>query len=125
VKTATLTLFDLTALNPDQPTICGWCGNKPATTRVYAAQNLLGVHRAWLAVNWYRDAFHRARSGPCCDDCAWYVASSWWNPTYACPQHGSCCLWAHTFTDPHPGWNCKRCHREHQVVWLTPIGGVS
>jgi len=119
-----LTLFDLTDLNPDQPTICGWCGHRPATTRVYAQQNLYGVHAAFLAETWYRNAFHRAHSGPVCDHCAWYVASSWWNN--ACPHRGaSCRLWTHTLGDPRSKADCKRCHREYTAVWQTPIGAAA
>lgn len=125
MKRTTLTLFDLTDLNPDTPRTCGWCGNRAATTRVYAQQNLLGVHATFVTVTWYRDACHRARSGPVCDHCAWYLASSWWGPVYACPQRGSCHLWTHTLTDPHPKWNCKRHHRENRVVWQTPIGAAA
>lgn len=125
MTTTTLALFDLTDLNPDKPRICGWCGDKPATTRVHATQNLLGVHAVWLGPTWYRNATHRARSGPCCNACAWYVASAWWNPTYACPQRGTCHLWAHTLTDPQPGRNCQRCHREHTVVWRTTLERAS
>lgn len=117
-----LALFDLTALNPDQPRTCGWCGQQPATIRVYAADNLLGVHDP--SPTRYRHATRRARSGPCCDPCARYVASAWWNPTYACPR-GTCWVWGRTLTDPHPDWECKQHHREHTVVWLTPIGGAS
>jgi hypothetical protein len=116
VTVATLTLFDLTDLNPETPRTCGWCGNRPATTLVYATQNLLGVHPTWMTDTRYRDATRRAQSGPCCDPCAWYVASSWWGGWLACPS-GSCSLWAHTHADPHPGWNCERHHREDTVVW--------
>jgi hypothetical protein len=126
MTTATLTLFDLTDLNPDQPRTCGWCNNQPATTRVYATQNLLGLHPTWMTHTWYRHAAHRAHSGLCCDRCAWNVASSWWNPTFACPHRGGACrLWAHTLADPLPGLDCTRHHREHHVVWLAPLGVAS
>lgn len=125
MTTTALTLFDLGTANPDQPRTCTWCNNQTATTRVYAIQNLLGVHPTWMTKTWYRNAFRRARSGPCCDKCAWYVASSWWNPVYACPTRGGCYLWAHTLTDPRPGWECKRHHREDAVVWCTPLGVAS
>ncbi|NUO43694.1 MAG: hypothetical protein HOV82_16850 [Streptomyces sp.] len=114
--TTALTLFDLTDLTPVETTVCGWCGTRPATTRVYATRNLLGVHPVWLAPTWYRDATHRAHSGPCCDTCAWNLACSWWNAPMSCP-HGTCCLWAHTLADPLPEWDCTRHHSERTVVW--------
>lgn len=114
----TLTLFDLTTLNPEPD--CKWCGNRPATTRVHAVQNLLGVIPAWLAPTWYRDATRTACSGPACDRCAWHLAGSWWNPSMSCP-HGACQLWAHTLAEPKPGWDCLRHHHENTVVWLTPL----
>lgn len=116
--TTSLALFTLDDLTPDQPRICGWCKRKPATTRVYATQNLFGVHPAWMTT-WYRDATRRAQSSPCCDACAWYVADAWWGGL-VCPV-GACCLWAHTLADPHPDWNCTRHHRERTVVWRTPL----
>lgn len=121
MKTATLTLFDLGALNPDQPRICGWCKNKPATTRVYAIQNLYGVHRILGASNAYRHAFRRAHSGPCCNACARYLAGAWWGPTYACTGRAVCHLWGHTLAEPRPAWNCGGCHRESTVVWMVPL----
>ncbi|MCD7440273.1 hypothetical protein K4B79_18840 [Streptomyces lincolnensis] len=120
MRSAALTLFDLTALNPETPRTCEWCGNKPATTRVCAVQNLLGLHPAGLMANAYRKAFHRAHSGPCCDACARYMASAWWGPTYACPR-GTCWVWAHTLAHPRPSWNCTQHHTEHTVVWCTPL----
>jgi hypothetical protein len=126
MTTATLTLFDLTALNPDTPRTCGWCDNRPATTRVYAIQNLLGIRPASMTETWYRDATRRAYSGLCCDACAWYVGSSWWNPTFACPHRGAAChLWAHALSAPLPGWDCQRHHREDTVVWLAPLAVAS
>lgn len=117
-----LTLFGLADLTPDAPLICGWCKIQPATTRVYAIQNLLGVQRTELAANAYRDAFHRAHSGPCCVRCAWGVAGAWWGPVYACPERGgSCHLWTHTFTEPRPGWGCTRHHHEATVVWFIAL----
>jgi hypothetical protein len=124
--TAALTLFDLTDLNPDKPQKCGWCGNKPATSRVHAVQNLLGVIPVWLGETWYRDATRKAHSGPCCDNCAWQVAGAWWNPTYACPHRGGACqLWVHTLDYPHPGWDCVRHHNERAVVWYEPLAVAS
>lgn len=119
MHSAILTLFDLTALSPNAPPICYWCSREPATTRVYAIQNLLGLHRTELAANAYRRAFHRAHSGPCCSDCARDVASAWWSPTHTCPN-GTCHLWGHTLAEPRPGWDCTRHHRETTVVWNTP-----
>lgn len=121
MKTAALTLFDLGDINPDRPQPCGRCGNNAATLRVYAIQNLLGVHPTPHMTGAYRDAFHRAHSGPCCTSCAWSVAGAWWGPVYACPSRGSACqLWAHTLTDPRPGWDCTRHHQENAVVWHEP-----
>lgn len=121
MSTATLTLFDLADLNPDQPQPCGRCGNKPAACRVYAIQNLLGVHPADLSTHAYRDAFHRAHSGPCCTSCAWSVAGAWWGHS-ACPARGGACqLWTHTLAEPRPGWDCGRHHREGAVVWREPL----
>lgn len=114
--TTELTLFDLVTDTVDGERMCGWCNNRPATTLVFAVQNLLGVHNAAYEPTWYRNACHRAQSGPCCDDCAWYVASSWWGGWMACPS-GSCHLWTNTLNDPHPGWNCTRHHHESVVVW--------
>lgn len=126
MTTATLALFDLAALTPSKPRTCGWCKKRPVSTRVYAIQNLYGVHATGpMPDAWYRHAGRRAVAA-CCDRCADYVAASWWNPTYACPQRGgSCHLWTHTWTDPHPRWNCKRHHREHQVVWSAPLAVAS
>lgn len=123
---ATLTLFDLAALNPDKPRICRWCGKRPATTRVYATQNLYGIHPTGPKPDaWYRHAGRRAHA-VCCDRCARYVAASWWNSITACQRTGSSChLWTHTWEDPHPAWNCKGCHREHQVVWSVPLAVAS
>lgn len=120
MRTATLTLFDLAALTPDTPLTCKWCKTEPATTRVYAIQNLLGVHRTEFMGKAYRHAFHRAHSGLCCDSCARYLASAWWGPTYACPN-GTCHLWGHTLAEPRPTWDCTRHHRESTVVWITPL----
>ncbi|MYU22911.1 hypothetical protein [Streptomyces sp. SID8352] len=111
--TTALALFDLATLNP----LCSRCHTRPATTHVYATQNLLGTHPTWLTTR-YRDATRRAHSGPCCGTCAWTLATAWWG-SMACPR-GACGLWAHTLTDPQPGWDCPRHHRETAVVWRSP-----
>ncbi|HEY6115457.1 MAG TPA: hypothetical protein VI172_05815 [Candidatus Dormibacteraeota bacterium] len=116
-----LTLFDLAALTPDKPNLCRRCQQRPATSRVYAVRNLLGLCPRYLFDTWFRDVVYRADSGPSCDNCAWYLASAWWNPTQSCPHGSGCALWAHTLTDPHPDADCTRCHREREVVWLTPL----
>lgn len=113
--TTALALFDLADLTPAAVTPCGRCGEQPATVRVYAALNLLGVHPAWLGATRYRDACRRAHSEPCCTSCAWELASGWWS---GCPCRGGVCrLWVHTLADPHPGWDCARHHTERTVVW--------
>lgn len=117
MRSTALTLFSLTTLAPDAPPpICRWCKTEPVTTRVYAIQNLHGLHRTELAANAYRHAFRRSQSS-CCDSCARYLADTWWNPTYACPN-GTCQLWGHTLTEPHPDRDCTRHHHEMTVVWL-------
>lgn len=122
--TTTLTLFDLTALNPDADTPCTRCdGRRPATVHVYAALNLLHTTHPDYAPTYFRDTTRRPNSGPCCDNCAWHLASAWWNPTCSCPHRGGACrLWIHTIADPHPGWNCTRHHNERTVIWYEPLG---
>jgi len=122
MTTTVLSLFDLTALTPNTPPACGRCGNRPATLRVYAIQNLLGVHPTYMTGTWYRNAFHRAHSGPCCTKCAWQHAGAWWGPVYACTGSPSCHLWAHTLDAPRPGWDCTRHHHERTVVWQDRLG---
>jgi len=118
--TTALALFDLTALDP-ATTDCARCGQHPATARVHAAHNLLGVTR-------YPQATYRnlapITSAPCCDTCAWNLANAWWASWQTCPT-GVCALWVHTLADPHPGWDCKRSHREQTVVWLAPLAEVA
>lgn len=118
--TTALALFDLTDLTPDVAPLCGWCRTRPATVRVHAVLNLLGVHPTWLTPTRYRDATRLANSGPSCDRCAWNVATAWWDPHMSCP-HGVCQLWVHTLDAPRPGWDCGRCHTERTVVWLAPL----
>lgn len=111
-----LALFALADLTPAADTSCGRCGNKPATTRVYAVQNLLGVHPTWLAPTVYQDATRTTHSAPCCEACAWQLGDAWWASWRTCPT-GACALWAHTHTTPRPGWDCRRHHDETTVVW--------
>ncbi len=118
--TTALTLFDLADLTPTQAVTCGHCGTRPAGTRVYAVQNLLGTHPAGLAATRYRDAAYRADSGPCCDTCAWTLANAWWAAWLVCPT-GTCFLWLHTGADPRPAADCRRHHDEHKVVWTTRL----
>ncbi|CAL9665960.1 hypothetical protein SUDANB145_07161 (plasmid) [Streptomyces sp. enrichment culture] len=112
-----LALFDLTALNPDQPVLCSWCRYQPqpATTRVHARMNLLGTYPTWGADARYRHVTRRARSGPCCDECAAFLAGVWWGHNNC--SRGTCWLWARTLADPNPAHDCTRHHRELTVVW--------
>lgn len=119
MTTTVLALFDLAALTPSKPTMCRRCQQRPATSRTYAARNLLGLCPPHLYDTWFRDVFYRVDSGPCCDGCAWYLASAWWNPTRSCPR-GGCTLWAHTLAEPQPDHDCTRCHYERAIVWRTP-----
>jgi hypothetical protein len=121
MTTTTLTLFDLTDLNPTPAGVdCTRCHQQPATTTVRATQNLLGLHPTWMTHTWYRHATHTAYSGPCCEHCAWTLAATWWGGWLACPS-GVCSLWAHTLAEPQPLADCTRCHRETTVVSQTAL----
>lgn len=115
-----LTLFCLTALNPAADIPCTRCqGRRPATTRIRAARQLLGLMPPWLAPTTYRD-LTPITSAPCCQECAWQLGDAWWAPERTCPT-GVCGLWAHTLTNPAPHLNCVRHHDEARVVWYTPL----
>lgn len=123
MTTTTLALFDLAALNPPPADTCTRCGHAPATTRVHAVSNLLGIIPAAMAPTRYRD-LAPVHSAPCCDACAWVLASVWWGGWFVCPC-GTCNLWAHTLAAPLPGWDCTRCHEENTIVWRTPLAVAS
>lgn len=118
--TTALALFALTDLATPTVEACTRCGNnQPATTRVHAAPNLLGVVPAYLAPTRYRD-LTPITSPACCDNCAWRLADSWWASSFVCPT-GVCALWAHTLANPRPNADCTRHHNELRVVWRTPL----
>lgn len=118
--TTALTLFDLAALNPAPDTPCTRCGGRrPASTRIRAARNLLGVMPPVFAPTTYRD-LAPITSGPCCEPCAWQLGDAWWAAWRTCPT-GCCGLWAHTLDNPVPHLNCSRHHDETRVVWYAPL----